>query len=119
MRKYLFLLFMFVALEVNAQSKCTNDSTIVQYCLVMYNARDNAILLDMHTDQEYFVVGEGDTPIVFKSSISLLNYFAERGWEYVERFSDRKMTGTMPCFLIKKKGNRNTKWLDDISLQKL
>ncbi len=119
MRKiFLLLMMMCFCTGARAQNDSEND-IVIQYCLVMYNVRDEAILLDMHSDKRYFIVDENGKNIVFNSSIDLLNYFGERGWEYIELFSDRKMQGTMPCYLLRKKGRKGDDWMDGIKTKSL
>ena len=93
--------------------------SLVQYCLVLYNLKNEAIVIDMYTTTTYYVVNESNERMTYPSSIALLNFMAEHGWIYQERFSDRNWGGThVPSLLFKKKGRRGDDWFNGIRLQK-
>lgn len=102
-----------VCTGINAQCKCSNDSMIVQYCSVMYNVKSEAIVNDMHTSADFYIVDNSGRNVVFKTPIALMNYMAEQKWVYVEQIPSNPVIH----FIFKKVGKKNDNWFKGLKLK--
>ena len=115
MKKILFVfLFMTCCLLANAQCKCKCDSLTYYYISVKYNVKGNAVFGDPFKKGDYYVQNKNGQDEVFDTAIHLINFFSDKGWEYVESSKSQ----SIPTFTLRKKTKNKNTLLDNLKLRK-
>ena len=115
MKKILFVfLFMTCCLLANAQCKCKCDSLTYYYISVTYNVAGNAVFGDPFKKGDYYVQNNNGQDTEFDTAIHLINFFSEKGWEYVESGKSK----SLPSFVFRKKAKNKEKLFDNLKIRK-
>ena len=115
MRKILFIIMFGFSTIANAQCRCNCDSLKTFYCIVMFGASGQAIVEDPFNSKSYHVADEKGESAEFHSALNMINFFASKGWEYVEQYGGR----TRPAYMLRKKSTTEKRLFDDMRLKEL
>ena len=81
----------------------------------MFGASGQAIVEDPFVSKRYHVADDYGNTIEFYSALNIINFFASKGWEYVEQYGGR----TRPAYMIKKKSRTEKGLFDNINLKEI
>ncbi len=85
MRKFLFIVLLFVCTGISAQDEKKQNEPNDVYCIVFRNLLSKAGVLLPFNDDINFLVNHNGKKISFSNDSELLTFMNERGWKYVER----------------------------------